>query len=191
MRDWLKMDLAKFAQLREILPEDRFMLCYSGFVSESVLEAVGGTLKERLNLHISEKKKIKVVFSIFVELMQNLIRYGDSGPKGLQIPDEDRTGFGMLMIIEDNDGSISLLSGNYVSPEEKIAMESRLERLLGRSHDELRDLMKEQMRKPPEINSKGASLGLIEIARRSTRPIEASFVPSSNSQHFFSLKAYV
>jgi hypothetical protein len=185
------MDLAKFAQLREILPEDRFMLCYSGFVSESVLEAVGGTLKERLNLHISEKKKIKVVFSIFVELMQNLIRYGDSGPKGVQIPDEHRTGFGMLMIIEDNDGSISLLSGNYISSEEKLAMESRLEKLLGRTHDELRDLMKEQMRKPPEINSKGASLGLIDIARRSTRPIEASFVPAANSQHFFSLKAYV
>jgi len=185
------MELAKFAQLREILPEDRFMLCYSGYVSESVLEAVGGTLKERLNLHISEKKKIKEVFSIFVELMQNLIRYGAAGPKGIQIPDGERTGFGMLMIIEDDDGSISLLSGNYVTSDEKTAMESRLERLLGRSHDELRDLLKEQMRKPPELKSKGASLGLIEIARRSTRPIEATFEPAQNSQHFFSIKAYV
>jgi hypothetical protein len=185
------MNLANFAQLREILPEDRFMLCYSGYVSESVLEAVGGTLKERLNLHITEKKKIKVVFSIFVELMQNLIRYGASGPKGEQIPDEERTGFGMLMIIEDDDGAISLFSGNYVSGEEKVAMEARLEKLLGRSHEELRELMKEQLRKPPEIKSKGASLGLIEIARRSSRPIEAAFIPAANSQHFFSIKAYV
>ena len=57
------MDLAKFAQLRDILPEDRFMLCYSGYVSESVLEAVGGTLKERLYLHLSEKKKITIILS--------------------------------------------------------------------------------------------------------------------------------
>ena len=123
--------------------------------------------------------------------MQNLIRYGASGPKGEQIPDEERAGFGMLMIIEDDDGAISLFSGNYVTSEEKVAMESRLEKLLGRSHEELRDLMKEQMRKPPEIKSKGASLGLIEIARRSTKPIEAAFVPATNSQHFFSIKAYV
>lgn len=185
------MELAKFAQLREILPEDRFMLCYSGYVSESVLEAVGGTLKERLNLHVIEKKKIKVVFSIFVELMQNLIRYGASGPKGELIPDEQHAGFGMLMIIEDDDGSISLLSGNYVTNDEKIAMESRLDRLLGRSQEELRELMKEQMRKPPEVVSKGASLGLIEIARRSTKPLEAAFTPTDGSQHFFSIKAYV
>jgi hypothetical protein len=185
------MELAKFAQLREILPEDRFMLCYSGYVSESVLEAVGGTLKERLDLHITEKKKIKVVFSIFVELMQNLIRYGASGPKGEQIRNEEKAGFGMLMIIEDDDGSISLLSGNYVTDQEKKSMESRLERLLGKSHDELREIMKDQMRKAPEVTSKGASLGLIEIARRSTRPIEATFVPATNSQHFFSIKAYV
>jgi hypothetical protein len=185
------MDLVKFAQLREILPEDRFMLCYSGYVSESVLEAMGGTLKERLDLHISEKRKVKEVFSIFVELMQNLIRYGAAGPKGVRIPNEERAGFGMLMIIEDDDGAISLLSGNYVSSDEKVAMESRLERLLGRSHSELREIMKEQMRKPPELKSKGASLGMIEIARRSSRPIEAAFVPAQNSQHFFSIKAYV
>ena len=185
------MNLAKFAQLREILPEDRFMLCYSGYVSESVLEAVGGTLKERLDLYLTEKKKIKVVFSIFVELMQNLIRYGASGPKGIHIPNEEKAGFGMLMIIEDDDGSISLLSGNYISNDEKTAMESRLERLLGSTPDELRDLMREQMRKPPELKSKGASLGLIEIARRSTRPIEAAFVPAADSQYFFSIKAYV
>ena len=185
------MDLAKFAQLREILPEDRFMLCYSGYVSESVLEAVGGTLKERLNLHLTEKKKIKVVFSIFVELMQNLIRYGSSGPKGIHLTNEEKAGFGMLMIIEDDDGAISLLSGNYVSAAEKTAMESRLERLLVSTPDELRELMREQMRKPPELKSKGASLGLIEIARRSTRPIEVAFVPATNSHYFFSIKAYV
>jgi len=185
------MDIAKFSQLREILPEDRFMLCYSGYVSESVLEAVGGTLKERLDLHVTEKKKIKVVFSIFVELMQNLIRYGAAGPKGAQIPNEEHAGFGMLMIIEEADNSICLLSGNYVSSEQKLAMESRLEKLLGKSQDELRVLMKDQMRKAPEVQSKGASLGLIEIARRSTKPIEAAFVPAANSQHFFSIKAYV
>jgi len=63
--------------------------------------------------------------------------------------------------------------------------------LLVSSPDELRELMRDQMRKPPELKSKGASLGLIEIARRSTRPIEAAFVTAAGSQYFFSIKAYV
>lgn len=185
------MDFQRFDQFRALLPSDRFMLSYSGYVSEALLDAIGLTLKVRLNEHVEDKKKVKQIFSIFVELMQNLIRYGLEGPKGVHIRDDEHSGFGLVMVVEEDDGCISLMSGNYISSDAVEPMKSRLNKVQGKSHEELRELLKEQMRKPTEETSKGASLGLTEIARRSVRPIETSFAPVGHDHYFFMMKAFV
>ena len=185
------MNFNQFEQIRHLLPDDRFMLCYSGYVSEDLLDAIGLTLKVRLNEHVEDKKKVKQIFSIFVELMQNLIRYGLEGPKGVTIKDEDHSGFGLVMVVEETDGFISLISGNYIKSEAVPAMQARLSKVQGKSDEELRALLKDQIRKPTEETSKGASLGLTEIARRSAKPIETSFVQSDDMHHFFMMKAFV
>ena len=38
---------------------------------------------------------------------------------------------------------------------------------------------------------KGAGLGLIDIARKASEPIEYAFVPARNGQTYFSIKAVV
>lgn len=184
------MNLNEFNHLRQILPNDKFMLCYSGYVSESVLDAIGVTLRDRLSSHVSDEQKVRRVFSIFVELMQNLIRYGLEGPKDEVIPDEDKSGFGLVMIVEEANG-LALISGNYIADEDVPSMRERISKVSNKNPEELRELYKEQMRKPPEPQSKGASLGLIEIARRSSEPLESSFVKADDHRHFFMLKAMV
>lgn len=57
------------------------MLSYSGYVSEDILLAVGDTLRERLEGQARDGTQIRSVFSIFVEIMQNIIRYGREGPQ--------------------------------------------------------------------------------------------------------------
>ena len=43
----------------------------------------------------------------------------------------------------------------------------------------------------PEMDSKGASIGLLEIARRSSSPIEFDFMSIDEQKTFFCLKAYI
>ena len=74
------MEFDRFHQFGSLLLHDDFVLSYSGYVTEDILEAVGATLRQRLAGHIDNPKQIRNVFSIFVELMQNVIRYGTGGP---------------------------------------------------------------------------------------------------------------
>jgi hypothetical protein len=72
----LLMEFDRFHQFGTLLLQDAFVLSYSGYVTEDILEAVGTTLRQRLVDHTDSPKQVRHVFSIFVELMQNIIRYG-------------------------------------------------------------------------------------------------------------------
>ena len=60
------MDFARFNQLSHLLLNDEFVLSYSGYVSEDILQAVGDTLRERLAGHVDNDNQIRNIFSIFV-----------------------------------------------------------------------------------------------------------------------------
>ena len=56
---------------------------------------------------------------------------------------------------------------------------------------EMKAYYKEKLKEPPEAESKGASIGLLEIARRSSSPIEFDFMILDEQKTFFCIKAYI
>lgn len=190
------MDFDRFNQLSHLLLNDEFVLSYSGYVSEDILQAVGETLRERLTDHIDDRNQIRNIFSIFVELMQNVIRYGVDGPQPEATgaldnqPQSEKPSFGIVLIAQ-SDGHMSVMAGNYVSESEAEILSQRIEALANCSAEELRQLYREKLREPAEESSKGASLGLIEIARRASLPISFEVVPSVDNFKLFMIKAMV
>ncbi len=91
------MEFDRFFKFSQLPLRDEFVLSYSGYVSEDILLAVGDTLRERLEDHARNGTQIRNVFSIFVELMQNIIRYGVEGPQ--PGPDEgEKPSFGIVRV---------------------------------------------------------------------------------------------
>ena len=183
------MEFDRFFKFSQLLLRDEFVLSYSGYVSEDILLAVGDTLRERLEDHARDGAQIRNVFSIFVELMQNIIRYGVEGPQ--PGPDDgEKPSFGIVMVSE-NDGRMDVIAGNYVTGDEATALVDRVRLLQEQSPEELRRMYRERLKLSPDERSKGASLGLIEIARRSTLPIDCQVTPAQDGLSFFMIKATV
>ena len=159
------MEFDRFFKFSQLLLRDEFVLSYSGYVSEDILLAVGNTLRERLEDHALDGTQIRNVFSIFVELMQNIIRYGVEGPQPGP-DDSEKPSFGIVMVAE-NDGGMDVIAGNFVNGDEAAQLVERVDMLQSKSPEELRQMYRERLRTTPDECSKGASLGLIEIARRS------------------------
>ena len=181
------MDFDRFNQMKSLVMDQEFFLSYSGFVSEDILEAVGQTLRDRLRDMDSSPKQIKQVFSIFVELMQNVIRYGDDGPQPTSLSGE-KPSYGMLTVSKNN-GELIVMSGNFIANKDAEKICSRIDELKTKSQDELRQIYKEKLRQPTEEQSKGASLGLIEIARRSSTPPDYMMTDGPDDTSFFIIKA--
>lgn len=183
------MDFERFHKFSQLLLKDEFVLSYSGYVSEDILEAVGDTLRQRLEDHARDGAQIRNVFSIFVELMQNIIRYGVDGPQAGP-PEGEKPSFGIVMVSENN-GAMDVIAGNFVSAEEAAELQTRVAELQSRTPEELRQLYRDRLREAPGEKSKGASLGLIEIARRSTLPLSCEVTSTNNGLGFFMIKATV
>ncbi len=60
---------------KKSLDEKGIMVSFSGFVSEGILFALGEALKQKMTLDDTDINTAKKVFSVFVEQVQNVIRY--------------------------------------------------------------------------------------------------------------------
>ena len=183
------MDIKHFYDLQKNLKEQDIMFCYSGYVTERILSAIGETIKKKLAIEETELGKTKKVFSIFVEGVQNVIRYSAESLEP-EDQEESEVRYGLVTIGQDTKG-ISVQCGNLIFNKDVQRMKDRVSQVEGKDKDQLKKLYKEKMMEGPEEGSKGASLGLIEMARRSGSPIEFAFEEINHEHTFFYIKSIV
>ncbi len=186
---------SQLMNLRGMLHEGGVIFAYSGYVTEPVLSGVGEALKQKLTIDDADTKTLRSVFAVFVEQMQNIIRYSAEKVQGPLPPASDECAltelrYGILTIGKEGSDYV-VCAGNLVERTDVPRLHARLSRIREMNKDELKVLYKEQLRAEPEAGSKGAGLGFMEIARRATKPIEFDFADLDANHAFFALKATI
>ena len=180
-------------ELRDQLQMHGIVFAYSGYVTESILSGVGDALKQKLAIEDADTKTVRSVFAVFVEQMQNIIRYSaeripqQSGPKKTDIPE---LSYGILTIGQEGTDYV-VQAGNMIKLGDVTRMKQRLGGIRDMNRDELKAAYKKQLRIGPDIHSKGAGIGFIEIARRASTPIDFDFMDIDDKFAFFALKATI
>jgi hypothetical protein len=182
--------LAKYYRsFKRDLDQRGIIFSFSGYLSEEILYSLGNALRQKMTLEDANVSTVKKVFSVFVEQAQNIIRYsadklsGD-GSKSIELSS------GMVTIGTENN-HFFIVCANVVLASDEPRLRERLERLRSMDRDAIKAYYKEQLREAPEEQSKGATIGLIEIARRASEPIEFDFDPIDNEKFFFCMKVSI
>jgi len=184
------MQASEMKTFNSYLREHGIIFCYSGYMTEEVLVGVGNAIKTKLAIEDVERQKVKRVFSIFVEAVQNVIRYSahyeegelDDGPAELR--------YGVLTVGEQ-EGHHFVACGNLIRNEDVARLEKSLEHIRTLDPDGLKTLYKETLRGEAPEGSKGAGVGFIEIARRATHGFQFSFADADDDSKYFSMQAFV
>ena len=185
------MRASELSGLRDHLREQGIVFAYSGYITESVLGSVGDALKQKLTYEDADTRTIRSVFAVFVEQMQNIIRYSVEQLPARQ--DGKATGdlrYGILTIGQEGADYV-VHAGNLVRAGDVPKMRERLSALQRMSREDMKAAYKDQLRNPPPEGSKGAGIGFIEIARRASKPIEFDFMAVDAEHAFFALKASI
>ena len=180
-------------RLRGLLRQRDILFCYSGYVNERVLGGVGEALKQKMVIEEADTKTLRSVFAVFVEQMQNIIRYSaEKEPEFAQTDGEPplEIRYGVIAIGQSADG-FCVEAGNLVLKEDVAGLRARLEEIRGADRAGLKALYKEKLKAPQEAASKGAGVGFIEIARRASKPIEFDFMEVDEAYAFFMLRAQI
>ena len=162
---------------------------FTGYISEKILFALGEALRQKMAVEEVGPGLTKKVFSVFVEQVQNIIRYSEDKIAGGQ--DETRVLSSGVITVGNEGEHFFIVCGNVVSTRSMEKLRKRLAHLATLDKGQLKAFYKEKLKEPPEEESQGATIGLIEIARRSSEPVEWDFFQIDQSQAFFCMKAYI
>jgi hypothetical protein len=172
--------------LRDFFSAERILICFNGPISRTLISEIGLALKEHIQSTRQCMSSAMDVFSAYIEMSQNIRHY--SSARGYGEPEATAT----VVIAESAQGSYVVSAGNVVEHADGQRLLERVSQLALLDKAELKSLYKEQLRRPrDEQQSSGAGLGLIEIARKTTAPLECSLDPLDAGRAFFTLRATI
>lgn len=171
--------------LRNFLGQQGITFCYSGYMTEGILLGIGNAIKTQLQIGDTDAKVTKGVFAVFVEQVQNVIRYSAE-----RIGKDDATElrYGILTVGTLNDLPF-VACGNMIETKDYERLRTSLTYIKGLDRDGLKALWKETLRGETPEGSKGAGVGFIDIARNARHGIEFDFRQVDDEYVFFTLKA--
>lgn len=176
-------------ELRGRLENEGIIFCYSGYVTEEILTGIGNSIRKKLELDNTDRNIGRRLFSIFVEQMQNVIRYS---AEGLNTDDDqkDELRFGLLLVGADND-DFYVSCANKIRKHDVVRLTEQLEHIKGLDREDLMKLYKMTLKGETPVGSKGAGVGFIDIARQAKRGFDFDFMDLDDTHSFFCLKAHV
>jgi len=143
----------------------RVIIYYKGPFEDVILNNISKYLKSKFSATPRVGGK---VFSIFMEMAENIARY--SAEHNYFEDEGEGKGVGTIIIYHHDDG-VSIKTGNLISNNDLDDVIQRCQQINQLSWGELRSLRKEVRSKPREDEDKGADIGLIQIALKSENPL--------------------
>ena len=163
-------------------------MIYSGPMWQDGIEDLADLLQTRLDIDEISISAARSIFSVFVEQVTNVLMYSVEKERFLQ-PDKDPIDVSTGTLILGCKGQTYFIqTSNAVKNESAELIKSRIDYLNTLDKKALRQYYRERLgadNDNPE--SQGAGLGLIEIARRATAPIEYKFEPIDEGISFFTM----
>ncbi|AFV98099.1 MULTISPECIES: SiaB family protein kinase [unclassified Sulfuricurvum] len=181
------MTFNDFRTLKEMIESKNVIFCYNGYLSQEIIVAVSSMIKGKLSSDETKMGISQKVLYMFVEQAQNITRYS---PDQIQNPDQASMSYGSVAIGTEDD-KFYIMCSNRIEKTKVAALKEKLDVISSMSPDELKALYKEKMRSEAEEGSKGASVGFIEMARKSSEPIEFDFLEDDETYDTFTLKVVI
>ncbi|MBF0178428.1 MAG: hypothetical protein HQM03_00215 [Magnetococcales bacterium] len=170
-------------RIRKLLEEENVLFCYSGPMNEALLPGLGQLVKQKIAVETDHPGTVQNVFSILVEQIQNVIRYAEDR-------DTQALGQGTLTVGRDGEGFF-VTCGNRVEIGQANRLREKLASIRAMDREELKAMYRQILKGEVPEGSKGAGVGFVDIARRSSQPIEFDFIPIDSNYSYFALKAVI
>jgi hypothetical protein len=181
----MKFNILEYSKL---LAQHNISIIYSGPLWAEGINGMAEFLQKRLDMDDMPLSASQAVFSIFVEQMNNMLMYSAEKEKH----ENHETGTSEMssgvFVLGSQDKSYYVQTGNVIKNSSINILKERIDFLNTMDKKELRQFYKEQIKAENDNpESKGAGLGLTEIARRAASKIEYEFIPYGEGLSYFTM----
>jgi hypothetical protein len=168
------------------LKELNIYISYNGPLWDDGIRGIAEMVKTSLSYEDLSSNASKTIFSVFVEQVTNMLMYS-AEKEVFEKMDKNEVSTGMLLL--GHKGRTHFIqTGNVIRSDSVETVKNKIDHLNTLDKKELRQYHREIMRNGDDNpDSKGAGLGLIEIARRVSAPIEYKFEPIDEDLSYFTM----
>jgi Family of unknown function (DUF6272) len=153
-----------FFEYHTQLTQDDVILSYKGPLTDVLLSEF--SLDIRKKMQEEDPKVGKKVFSIFMELAQNVLYYSKEIN---HFGNKDRVG---TLVIVNTEEYYKLITGNLVNKSIVPKLLEKCEAINSLDREDLREYKRQLRNNPRGEESKGAGIGLVQVALTSGNQIE-------------------
>lgn len=164
--------------------EPDILMSYKGPFNNSILSGIGNYIKEIL---IDDPEVSYKVFSVFIELAQNIYFYSTVLP---EFKNDNFAGSYGTFIIEQASDYYQINAGNIIEDKNVGSIIEKAEKINSLDRKSLRKYRKE-MRSKDRSEKGGANIGLIQVALTTSNPLEIEVTPIKNEFSFMSIKTKI
>jgi len=166
--------------IRDIFNRQNIMLCFNGPVTAPLIEEIGTALRNHMQGLAESPSAVSDVFSVYIEMAQNIRRYAQA--QGFE--NEAST----ILISRDAAGHYVISASNIVLRDDGCALGERIGQLFHLDKEGLKAAFKTQLRQPRSALTGSAGLGLIDMARKASAPLQHTLQMLDNGRALFSLR---
>lgn len=167
--------------LRDLFDRHHIMLCFNGPVTAALIEEIGQALRKHMEGGEETTSTVSDVFSVYIEMTQNIRRYA-------QLHSDVGLERASILVSRDQEGHHIVSAGNQVYTPDGENLIRRIEELATMDKQALKAAFKAQLRQPRSELAGSAGLGLIDMARKASRPIEGELRKLDERYSYFSLR---
>lgn len=184
--DKANKDSFNLFQLKKELENSGILLTYKGPINQDLLKSLLELVHKKMENEAKSSIVTKII-TIFIEQIQNVMSYSNEREYNEETLLD--VGVGICVLAKEKD-HYYLMAGNQIDLKQKEFIKERLDKICSMNQNELKAYFKEQ-RKKPHQSTKGAGLGLIDMARKSDKTLFYDFHKIDKNNFFFTLKVYI
>jgi hypothetical protein len=176
-------------QLRTLLENEGIIFSFSGTISQSIVSSVVETIEQELVAFGARRTIIHNIFAVLIEQMQNIMSHSrDKVEKGANIYESS----GITVVGYDkNKEKYFVSSANVMDSADQLEILKKLDKINTMDSERLKQYYKELRRNGKSTHTRGAGLGFLEMARKSSERLEYHFREINDAQSFFEICVYI
>jgi hypothetical protein len=159
---------------------ENIILCFQGDFNQDLVNAILVLTERGPDIQGSSTVVRARVFSILVECMQNIRKYGAPTDSSADL----KPG---IVIVCCKDGNYVLKTGNFIADHEVESLKQKLDKVKSLNKEDLKVLHKKVLAETKLSEKSGAGLGLISIGRKCDGFIY-QFKPGGGGTIFYTLE---
>ena len=173
-------------EYKEMIKKNNISIFYNGPMWIDEIKNIALVIENRLAVDDISANAAKTIFSVFIEQATNVLMYSAEKTTILHEGKERKEVPSGMLILGNKGAAYFIQTENAVKNENVELIKNRIDHINALDKHELKKYHKELLRADSDISeSKGAGIGLVQIARRVTAPIKYDFVPHSEGLSLF------